>query len=181
MEAAADNETYGIQLQQQAAHVFVDSPKEVDEVHLAAEDDPEHTTHHQSAVGDSAHQQHATHHQSGLGDHTEELAPAAGQAGEPVKLEFDAKKQVAALEAAADNQTYGIQLEQQAAHMFVDSPKKVDEAHLAAEYDGVTRNVESSGTMDEQKQDPTILAIGSKLEDWMKPPETWAQRQDRLL
>ena len=47
--------------------------------------------HHQSAVGDSAHQQHATHHQSGLGDHTEELAPAAGQAGEPVKLEFDAK------------------------------------------------------------------------------------------
>ena len=65
--------------------------------------------------------------------------------------------------------------------MFVDSPKEVDEVHLAAEDDGVTRNVESSGTMDEQKQDPTILAIGSTLEGWMKPPETWAQRQERLL
>ena len=51
----------------------------------------EHTTHHQSAVGDSAAPEHTTHHQSGLGDHTEELAPAAGQVGEPAKLEFDAK------------------------------------------------------------------------------------------
>ena len=91
------------------------------------------------------------------------------------------KKQVAALEAAADNETYGIQLQQQAAHVFVDSPKEVDEVHLAAEDNSsVTWDVESSGTKDEQNQDPTMLAIGSTLE-YEGAPETWDQRQERLL